>query len=407
MAGSVGAAVVALSLPEVGGIAGLLSHAAVRERMAMWPVLDFSTTAGRDLAMTIFIVPLAVQWWAAWYPGAEPGGGGYVAQRMLAAKDERHATGATLLFNAAHYALRPWPWILVALASLILFPDRQSLQQALPAVDATLVGDDLAYPAMLARLPAGLLGLVASSLAAAYMSTISTQLNWGASYVANDIWLRFVRPHATERELVAVGRVMTIVLMALAAFLALRLASVYQGFLVLLKIGAGTGLIYILRWFWWRVNASAEIVAMVVSFAMAAGFFIAERQMPGAVPPEWQQFLWIVGVTTVAWVAAAYLGPAESDTTLEGFLQRARPGGPGWRHVIARAHAAGRLTGLDCRWNVPVEVVLAVAGCVAIYGGLFATGHLLYGEYGAAAVAAAASAAGVAVAALTFRRAVG
>jgi hypothetical protein len=185
------------------------------------------------------------------------------------------------------------------------------------------------------------------------------------------------------------------------------LASVYQGFLVLLKIGAGTGLIYILRWFWWRVNASAEIVAMVVSFAMAAGFFIAERQMPGAVPPEWQQFLWIVGVTTVAWVAAAYLGPAESDTTLEGFLQRARPGGPGWRHVIARAHAAGRLTGLDCRWNVPVEVVLAVAGCVAIYGGLFATGHLLYGEYGAAAVAAAASAAGVAVAALTFRRAVG
>jgi len=407
MAGSIAAAVIALGLPEVGGITGLLTHAAVRDRASMWPALDFSTTAGRDLAMTIFIVPLAVQWWAAWYPGAEPGGGGYVAQRMLAAKDERHATGATLLFNAAHYALRPWPWILVALASLVVFPDRQSLEQALPAVDPSVIGDDLAYPAMLTRLPAGLLGLVAASLVAAYMSTISTQLNWGASYVSNDIWLRFIRPRATERELVAVGRVMTVVLMALAAYLAVQLQSVYQGFLILLKVGAGTGLIYILRWFWWRVNAAAEIVAMMVSFALAAGFFVMERAAPGTVPPEWQQFLWIVGVTTACWLAAAFCGPPESDATLERFLERARPGGPGWRRVLERARQAGRLAEVGGTWNLPVEIVFAIAGCVAIYGSLFATGHLIYGEYGPMAWALGATAAAGVVVAATFRRAVG
>jgi len=407
MAGSIAAAVIALGLPEVGGITGLLTHAAVRDRASMWPALDFSTTAGRDLAMTIFIVPLAVQWWAAWYPGAEPGGGGYVAQRMLAAKDERHATGATLLFNAAHYALRPWPWILVALASLVVFPDRQSLEQALPAVDPSVIGDDLAYPAMLTRLPAGLLGLVAASLVAAYMSTISTQLNWGASYVSNDIWLRFIRPRATERELVAVGRVMTVVLMALAAYLAVQLQSVYQGFLILLKVGAGTGLIYILRWFWWRVNAAAEIVAMMVSFALAAGFFVMERAAPGTVPPEWQQFLWIVGVTTACWLAAAFCGPPESDATLERFLERARPGGPGWRRVLERARQAGRLAEVGGTWNLPVEIVFAIAGCVAIYGSLFATGHLIYGEYGAMGWALGATAAAGVVVAATFRRAVG
>jgi Na+/proline symporter len=407
MVGSVMAAVVALGLPEVGGITGLMRHAAVQQRTGIWPVLDFSTTAGRDLAMTIFVVPLAVQWWAAWYPGAEPGGGGYVAQRMLAARDERHATGATLLFNVAHYALRPWPWILVALASLVVFPDRAALEDALPAVAPALIGDDLAYPAMLTRLPAGLLGLVAASLIAAYMSTISTQLNWGASYVANDLWLRFLRPAAPERELVAVGRVMTVVLMVLAAFLAVQLGTVYQGFLVLLKVGAGTGLIYILRWFWWRVNATAEIVAMLVSFLLAAGFFVAERVRPGAVPPEWQQFLWIVGATTLCWLIAAWRGVPESDATLERFLARARPGGPGWRRVLERAHAAGRLTDLDGRWNVPVEVVFAIGGCVAIYGTLFGTGYLLYGQYGAAATALAATVAGALVAAATFRRAVG
>ncbi len=407
MVGSVMAAVVALGLPEVGGITGLMRHAAVQQRTGIWPVLDFSTTAGRDLAMTIFVVPLAVQWWAAWYPGAEPGGGGYVAQRMLAARDERHATGATLLFNVAHYALRPWPWILVALVSLVVFPDRAALEDALPAVAPALIGDDLAYPAMLTRLPAGLLGLVAASLIAAYMSTISTQLNWGASYVANDLWLRFLRPAAPERELVAVGRVMTVVLMVLAAFLAVQLGTVYQGFLVLLKVGAGTGLIYILRWFWWRVNATAEIVAMLVSFLLAAGFFVAERVRPGAVPPEWQQFLWIVGATTLCWLIAAWCGVPESDATLERFLARARPGGPGWRRVLERAHAAGRLTDLDGRWNVPVEVVFAIGGCVAIYGTLFGTGYLLYGQYGAAGAALAATVAGAIVVAVTFRRAVG
>lgn len=400
MIGSIGAAVVALRQPEVGGLAGLFAHPAVQDKLSLWPAFDLSTTEGLNLAMTIGIMPLAVQWWASWYPGAEPGGGGYVVQRMLAAKDEAHATGATLFFNAAHYALRPWPWIIVALASLIIFPTVESIGEAFPLVDKGIVRHDLAYPAMLGRLPPGLLGLLTTSLLAAYMSTISTQLNWGASYVSNDLWLRFIRPKASERELVWVGRLMTVVLMILAGLLALELRSVYEGFQILLKVGAGTGMIFLLRWFWWRINAMTEIVAMMVSFALAGGFFIAGRAGPdGAAPPwlpsEWAQTLIIVGATTIAWVATALLTAPDDDATLRRFYERIRPGGPGWRPMIERAHAEGVLLGGDRRWNLARELAFAAAGCVAIYAALFATGLFLYGRVGsglaAAGLAAAAS----------------
>jgi SSS family solute:Na+ symporter len=388
MIGSIGAAYVLVNQPEVGGLAGLWSNPAVQDRMDIWPTLDFSTTNGLNLAMTILIIPLAVQWWAAWYPGAEPGGGGYVAQRMLAAKDERHATGATLLFNAAHYAIRPWPWILIGLASLVVFPDLTSLQTQLPDVAPELVRDDLAYPAMMQRLPMGLLGLVTTSLIAAYMSTLSTHLNWGSSYIVNDLWLRFLRPAASERELIVVGRVTTVLLMVLAALLALELGSVYDGFLILLKVGAGTGLLYILRWFWWRINAYAEIVAMLLSFLLAAGFFYYGKAYPDDSLPDWQQFLVIVGVTTIGWVAAALWLPSEKPATLRRFYRQVRPGGPGWRAVVVAAQKEGELSECQLTWNLPAEIAFVVAGCVAIYSALFLTGFVLYGQWFQASIAA-------------------
>jgi SSS family solute:Na+ symporter len=382
MIGSIGAAVVLLGEPEVGGLAGLLSNPNVQAKTAMFPALDFGTTEGLNLAMSILIIPLAVQWWAAWYPGAEPGGGGYAAQRMLAAKNESHATGATLLFNAAHYALRPWPWIIIGLISIAVYPDVASLKEQFPEMPEQMVKDDLAYPAMLQRLPAGLLGLVTTSLIAAYMSTISTHLNWGSSYIVNDIWKRFVRPSAGERELVRVGRATTVVLMVLAAVLALRLTSVLEGFQLLLKVGAGTGLIYILRWFWWRINALAEIVAMVVSFFLAAALFFY-----GSAIPDWLQFVIIVGVTTICWMLAVLLGPVESMDKLQRFCATIQPGGPGWSKVIRAAHAEGKLTELDESWSMPSQILFMISGCIAIYGILFATGFFLYGEYDKGAIA--------------------
>jgi Na+/proline symporter len=368
MVGSVGAAVWIVAQPEIGGLSGLLQQAAVQEKTG--------TTEGLNVTMTLLILPLAVQWWAAWYPGAEPGGGGYVAQRMLAARNESHATGATLLFNAAHYALRPWPWIIVALASLVVYPDVASLQASFPKIDPDLVNNDLAYPAMLQKLPAGLLGLVAASLVAAYMSTISTHLNWGSSYVVNDVWKRFMRPTCSEKEMVYVGQAATVLLMLLAALLSLRFSQVEEGFGLLLKVGAGTGLIYLLRWFWWRINAMAEIVAMVLSFAVSAFFFFSKTSLH-----DWQQFLIVVGVTTLGWIAAVFLGPVESEATLRNFYRRIRPAGPGWKAVTDRARLEGQLVDCQSTGRLGREIFFALTGCVAIYGLLFSTGYLLYGQY--------------------------
>ena len=227
----------------------------VMEKMSIFP--DFSDP---NVYIPILIIPLAVQWWASYYPGSEPGGGGYIAQRMFSAKDERHAMGATMLYNAAHYALRPWPWILIALASLVVFPELDDIRTAFPNLPEDKLGHDVAYPAMLSLLPTGLLGLVAASLIAAFMSTMSTQLNLGASYLVNDFYQRFFKPDANQKELVWAGRLFTVLSTVLGLGLGLMLTSAEQAFKLLLLLGAGTGLIYILRWFWWRINAYTEIV---------------------------------------------------------------------------------------------------------------------------------------------------
>lgn len=383
MIGAVAAAVVAVGHPDVGGLSALFEHPNVADKLRLIPEFDFSTDDGRNLLVSVFIIPLAVQWWSVWYPGAEPGGGGYLAQRMLAAKDERHATGATLFFNAAHYALRPWPWILVALASLIVFPDLDSLRARFPDVAENTIGHDLAYPAMLTFLPHGLLGLVLASLAAAYMSTISTHLNWGSSYVVNDFYKRFVRPKASERELVRVGRISTVVMMAVAAAFALLLTNALQAFQILLQIGAGTGLLFILRWFWWRVNAISELVAMVVSFLVAIYFQFIYQPAPGTEGmADWEKLLLGVLITTGCWIAAALLTAPSNDATLRRFCEQIHPGGPGWKTVFDRARAAGTpIESPHPAGNLPLGILCMTLGCAAVYSTLFATGFWLYGDH--------------------------
>ncbi len=374
MVGSIAAALYSLDRPEVGGLAGLFAHPRVAERLDFVP--DFSDPG---VAIGIFVVPLAVQWWSVWYPGAEPGGGGYVAQRMLAARSEGHAQGATLLFNVAHYALRPWPWILVALCSIVVFPDLDSLRVAFPTVAESVVGNDLAYPAMLTFLPAGLLGLVVASLVAAYMSTISTHLNWGASYLVHDLYRRFVAPGASEAQLVRVGRWATVALMAAAGVLSLLLSNALQAFQILLQIGAGTGLLFLLRWFWWRVNAASELVAMTVSFLVAVYFRFAHANLFGAPLEGWQELGVGVAVTTAAWMATAFLAAPTDDATLRAFYRATRPGGPGWERVRRSAAAAGEpLPGGIA--ELPAGIACMALGCVAVYSALFATGSALYGR---------------------------
>ena len=323
-----------------------------------------------DLWMTLIVIPLVVQWWSVWYPGAEPGGGGYVAQRMLAAKDERHATGAVLFFNFAHYGLRPWPWIIVALASLVVFPTLESIQVAFPEVDASVVGHDLAYPAMLTFLPTGWLGLVLASLIAAYMSTISTHLNWGSSYVVNDFYKRFVKRKASSKEQVLVGRISTALMMIVAGLLALQLESALDTFQILLKIGAGTGLLFILRWFWWRINAFSELSALIASFALAVLFEIVD---PGWA--WWVELIVSIGLTTLIWLTVTLLTPPCDKTTLLRFYKRARPGGSGWNPV--REHSKDFLPRYD---SLAPQIGQAVMGIVAVYGFLFGIGKLIYGE---------------------------
>lgn len=388
MIGSVAAAYVVLQLPEVGGLSGLLAHENVADRLSLLP--SFSDN---ELLLSVFIIPLAVQWWSVWYPGSEPGGGGYIAQRMLAAKDEQNAMGAALLFNVAHYALRPWPWIIVALCSLVVFPDTAALAERFPHISARLVQNDLGYPAMLTFLPAGLLGLVVASLIAAYMSTISTHLNWGASYVVNDCYQRFIRRNAEERELVLVGRITTAVLMVLAGTLALGMRNALDNFEILLQIGAGTGLLFILRWFWWRINAVSELAAMIVSFIVAL-YFRFFHGLTGL--PEmafWLQITVGVAITTVGWVVPTLLTRPTSHERLVSFYRLVRPGGPGWRVVVERARAEGEdLESGDAAWQVPIGILCMLIGCVAVYAATFATGYWIYGNYVSATILTVVSA---------------
>ncbi|MBR9988856.1 MAG: Na+:solute symporter [Gemmatimonadetes bacterium] len=383
MAGSIAAAVYAIGHPSVGGLNALLTHPDVAGRLSLLP--DFSDTSQ---LVPLLIIPLAVQWWSVWYPGAEPGGGGYIAQRMLAARSETDATGATLFFNVAHYAVRPWPWILVALASIIVFPTVDSISEAFPHISPTILGHDLAYPAMLTFLPAGLLGFVVASLAAAYMSTISTHLNWGASYIVNDFWGRFINQDANERELVRVGRITTVMLMLLAAVVALWLQNALQAFSILLQIGAGTGLLFILRWFWWRINAISELTAMIVSFIVAVYLEgVHPAMFPDAALSSALKLVIGVAITTVAWVGATLVTKPADEATLRSFYALTRPGGPGWRAVLERAAAEGTpVTGTGDGWVVPQGIIAMVAGCFAVYSALFAIGYWIYGRNAAAAL---------------------
>ncbi|AOW20251.1 sodium:solute symporter family protein [Urechidicola croceus] len=379
MIGAIGAAYYILNLPQVGGLKSLLENEIVLTKISLLP--DFNNT---ELLITLLVIPLTVQWWSAWYPGSEPGGGGYVAQRMLAAKNENHAIGATFFFNILHYALRPWPWILVALASLVIFPDIASLQTAFPHIEEGKLGHDLAYPAMLNFLPAGLLGLVLASLIAAYMSTISSHLNWGSSYMVNDFYKRFVKPEASEKELVNIGRISTVLLMVLSSLLALTFNNALQVFNVIILFGAGTGLLFILRWFWWRINAWSEISAMVSSGIIS---LLAEKYSDvlfgvDTFFPAWSKYPLVVLITTLIWVIVTYVTSPEKQKTLENFYQKIQPSILGWKPVILSAEKKGiNIVNKSEKNDVPSGILAMVFGTILVYSVLFATGNFIYGNF--------------------------
>ena len=387
MGGAIGAAYFLVNLPEVGGIEALMANENVASKLSILP--DFSD---KNAVITLLIIPLAVQWWSSWYPGAEPGGGGYIAQRMLAAKDENHAIGATFFFNIMHYALRPWPWILVALASLVVFPDLASIQEAFPGIADDKLGHDLAYSAMLTKLPSGLLGLVLASLIAAYMSTISTQLNWGSSYIVFDFYKQQINPKATEKRLVAVGRISTIILMILSAGLALLLQNALQLFELLLVFGAGTGLIFILRWFWWRINAWSEITAMFASGAISLllkltpfGAYLFGKET--GIFEDYLEYPFVVLFTTVIWLIATFVTQPESKSVLQDFYKKIQPGGPGWKKVVDEAKNENIVIEKpNQNWSVPSGILAMLLGCGLIYSSMFATGYWIYGEFNKAMI---------------------
>ena len=385
MFGAVYAAYVAVKHPEVGGLKNLLTHPAVVDKLSFLPDLSDAS-----VYVPLLIIPIAVQWWAVWYPGAEPGGGGYIAQRMLAAKNEKNAIGATLLFNFAHYALRPWPWIIVALASIVVYPDLASIKADFPAISDTYLKDDIAYPAMLSMLGPGWLGLVVASLIAAYMSTIGTHLNWGSSYVVNDFYKRFVKPDASEKDMVRMGRVTTVLLMVFAGFLSLTLMdNATQAFNILLLSGAGSGAIYLLRWFWWRINAWTEISAMIVATVVGITlvlFVKDEALATGVLDGFTVKLLISVACTTLTWVVVTFVTPPVDKKVLREFYRLTLPGGPGWKKVVQEARAEGDFIDEKNQgqpWEMPAQILMVFLGCIIIYSSLFSIGNFVYGNLAA------------------------
>jgi SSS family solute:Na+ symporter len=366
MTGSVAAAYFAVKHPQVGGLTELFRRV---DPAALSLVPDFGDWG---VALTVMIIPLTIQWWSVWYPGAEPGGGSYIAQRMLASKTESDALKGTLFFNFAHYALRPWPWIIVALASMLVFPQLTDIARAFPYVDPKLIGHDIAYSAMLTFLPAGWMGLMIAGMLAAYVSTLSTHLNWGTSYLVHDFYRRFLQPGASEKHYVLVGRVVTAILMLVAALLTVVLDTARASFELLMSIGAGTGLIYLLRWYWWRINAWSEIAAMASSFLIAVGFFVAGKM--GVAVPSHIALLITVAATTVVWVAVTLLTRPTNRATLLSFYELVRPPGPGWASVRAE-------TGLAPSGDsLALSLLGWVLGCTFVYAALFGAGSFLYGR---------------------------
>ncbi len=382
MSAVIAAAYFSVTLPQVGGLHGLVEKLSnIRgpgglNYLNMLP--DFSSNW--DLAVAVFILPIAVQWWAVWYPGAEPGGGSYIAQRMLASKSEKDALGGTLFFNVAHYVLRPWPWILTGLASLIVYPTLADIQKAFPHLDPTLVGHDIAFPAMLRFLPAGWMGLMLGGLVAANSSTILTHLNWGASYLVHDFYRRFLKRGMPEHHYVTAGRVATILLFVGSSATVYALDTAQGAFNLILQIGAGTGLLYLVRWFWWRVTAWCEIAAMISSFVVSVFFLILAKS--GATIATAPQLVITIAVTTVCWLITAYAGPQNDQATLIAFYQKVRPFGPGWARIRAKAGITAEEAAESEGENFPLALLGWFAGCIMIWSALFTVGNFLYGRMG-------------------------
>ncbi len=366
MTGTFAVAYFVVKQPQVGGLKGLIAQTDPKTLNLLPDFGDWKT------ALAVLIIPITIQWWSVWYPGAEPGGGSYIAQRMLASRSEKDALTGTLLFNVMHYALRPWPWIIVALSSILIYPSLADIQKAFPYVDPKLIGNDMAYPAMLRFLPAGFLGLMVAGMLAAYRSTIETHLNWGTSYLVHDFYRRFLRRSASEKHYVFMGRVVTALLMVCAALLTFALDTAKESFDLILSIGAGTGLIYLLRWFWWRINAWSEVAAMVSSFIVAVGFFVAGKT--GAKVPSHVSLLVTVASTTVVWVATTYLTKPTDRATLVRFFALVRPAGPGWGPIRAESGVSSSPDSL------PQNMLGWMLGCLFVYSGLFGTGSFLYGK---------------------------
>ncbi len=382
MTAVIAAAYFAVNLPQVGGMHGLVTKLSAMKGPGGVNYLnilpDFTNTW--DIAVAVFIMPIAVQWWAVWYPGAEPGGGSYIAQRMLASKSERDSLGAVLFFNVAHYVLRPWPWIITGLASIIVYPQLSDIQAAFPHLDPTLIGHDTAFPAMLKFLPVGFIGLMVGGLIAANSSTILTHLNWGSSYLVHDFYQRFIKRDATEKHYVMAGRISTVILFFASSSLVFVLDSAKDAFDVILQIGAGTGLLYLVRWFWWRVNAWCEVVAMVSSFAVSLGLLVAAKN--GYHMSTHVALIFTIAVTTVCWVLTAYVGPETERQTLIDFYKKVRPFGPGWAPIREAAGMKGQAASQEVGDNVPLALLGWVAGCTMIWSALFAVGNFLYGRMG-------------------------
>lgn len=364
MIGSIWASVYIINRPEIGSLQNLITDPAVEGHIDFLP--DFTQP---EVWIPLFIIPLSVQWWSVWYPGSEPGGGGYIVQRMLAAKNEKHAISATLFFNIAHYALRPWPWIIIGLASIIVFPDLASLREAFPDLNESFIKNDLSYPAMLTLLPKGLLGIVVTSLIAAFMSTISTHLNWGSSYIVNDFYARFINPKASEKRKVRVGRLMTLVMMLCAGLLSLVLEEARNAFDLLLQIGAGTGLLFILRWFWYRINPYSEIAAMAISFIIAVFFFVNDKLDHPLIDmaQHWELVSGVI-ITSIGWISVSLLTRPTDTGTLQKFENSVFDKGLKFQ-------------------NFRKKIIGFFAGTIGIYALLFGTGFLLFDEYWQATIA--------------------
>jgi Na+/proline symporter len=383
MSAVIAAAYFAVNAPEVGGLHAMIDKlGALRgpnglNYLGILP--DFRNNW--DLAVAVFIMPIAVQWWAVWYPGSEPGGGSYIAQRMLASRSERDSLGAVLFFNVAHYVLRPWPWILVALASIIVYPNLSDIQTAFPHLDPKLIGHDIAYPAMLKFLPAGFIGLMVGGLIAANSSTILTHLNWGASYLVHDFYRRFLRPDASEAHYVRAGRLATVGLFLCSAGTVYLIDTAKDTFDIILQIGAGTGLLYLVRWFWWRVNAWCEIVAMTSSLIISIGFLILRKN--GVAISTDVALMITVAFTTVCWLIAAYAAPETDPKILGTFYTKVRPFGPGWARV--RRDLGLSADDPSAAGQVPLALVGWVSGCATIWSSLFTIGCALYDRWAAAA----------------------